>query len=356
MKTIKTMKTMKIIMLLMLSSIIILSSCSKDNLDPIIAGNYESGYFVTNEGNFGTANGSISYVDEYGIVENDVFATNNSFLLGDVVQSMRIINDHAYIIVNNSAKIEVASLDSMVHIATIDVVSPRYIAQVSENKAYVSDWGINGVQVLDLTTNTITSTIACGTGPEGIVSSNGFAYVCNVGGWGVDNTVTIINTSNDMIENTLQVGDKPSSIVVDVNGAIWVLSGGNTEYDDNWNIVSETAGSLVKILNNSIEEIYTFEVGNHPQNLVINDARTELYFSNGSWSKAVYSMNISDTQLPDTPLINRSFYALGFNDGFIYGTDPVDYSQQGWSYRYMKNGNIVDSIQVGIIPGGYCFN
>ena len=105
-------------------------------------------------------------------------------------------------------------------------------------------------------------------------------------------------------------------------------------------MVSETAGSLVKIVNNNIEETYMFEVGDHPQNLVINDARTDLYFSNGSWSKSVYSMKISDTQLPDIPLINRSFYALGFNDGFIYGTDPVDYSQQGWSYRYMANGTI----------------
>ena len=34
-------------------------------------------------------------------------STINSFALGDVVQSMSIINDNAYICVNNSAKIEV---------------------------------------------------------------------------------------------------------------------------------------------------------------------------------------------------------------------------------------------------------
>ena len=297
----KTMKTMKTLRYLSLSVIIILSGCSKDNPTPIITGNYENGYFITNEGNFGTGNGSISYVDEYGSVTNDVFLSNNSFPLGDVVQSMNIINDNAYIVVNNSAKIEVASVDSMMHITTIDAVQPRYIEQVSENKAYVTDWGINGVQVIDLTTNTITSSIACGMGPEGIVESNGFAYICNVGGWGLDNTVSIINTSTDMIENTLTVGDKPSSIVVDVNGAVWVLSGGYTEYDANWNVVSQTAGSLVKIVNNNIELNLPFAEGNNPSDLIIDAYGSSLYFSDGSWSKVLYSMSISDTELPSTP-------------------------------------------------------
>jgi YVTN family beta-propeller protein len=338
-------------------AITVLSSCKKDNIDEIyVAGNYEDGYFVTNEGNFGTGNGSISFVDEYGAVENDVFASINSFALGDVVQSMNIIGSRAYILVNGSSKIEVASVDSMYSVATIDAVSPRYIAKVNDNKAYVTDWGVNGVQVIDLLTNTISSTIACGTGPEGITVANGFAYVCNVGGWGLDNTVSVINTTTDAVETTLIVGDKPSSVVVDVNGAVWVLTGGFTEYDDDWNVVSETAGNLVKIVNNTIEETYAFAVGNHPQDLVIDDAGTTLYYSDGSWSKAVYAFDVNDTELPTTALIDKSFYGLGVHGGYVYGTDAVDFTQSGWSYKYTVDGVIIDSVQVGIIPGGYCFN
>ena len=338
-------------------AITVLSSCKKDNIDDIyVAGNYEDGYFVTNEGNFGTGNGSISFVDEYGAVENDVFASINSFALGDVVQSMNIIGSRAYILVNGSSKIEVASVDSMYSVATIDAVSPRYIAKVNDNKAYVTDWGINGVQVIDLLTNTISSTIACGTGPEGITVANGFAYVCNVGGWGLDNTVSVINTTTDAVETTLVVGDKPNSVVVDVNGAVWVLTGGFTEYDDDWNVVSETAGNLVKIVNNTIEETYAFALGNHPQDLVIDDAGTTLYYSDGSWSKAVYAFDVNDTELPTTALIDKSFYGLGVHGGYVYGTDAVDFTQSGWSYKYTADGTIIDSVQVGIIPGGYCFN
>ena len=338
-------------------AITILSSCKKDNINDIsIPGNYEDGYFITNEGNFGTGNGSISFVDEYGTVENDVFASINSFALGDVVQSMSIINDHAYILVNNSSSIEVASVDSMISVAKINVSQPRYMAQVSDSKAYVTDWGINGVQVIDLATNTVSSTISCGAGPEGIAVGGAFAYVCNVGGWGLDNTITVINTDNDVVETTLTVGDKPNSVVIDVNGAVWVLTGGYTEYDADWNVVSETAGNLVKIVDNTIEATYAFAVGNHPEDLVINDTGTKLYYSDGSWSKAVYAFDINDTQLPTTALINKSFYSLGCNDGYIYGTEPVDFVQSGWSYKYSSNGAIVDSVQVGIIPGGYCFN
>ena len=355
-KKMKTMKTMNIFKTLILTSVI-LTSCTKDNLDSQSVNSiYENGYFITNEGNFGTGNGSISFVDEFGTIENEVFNTVNSFLLGDVVQSMNIINDNAYIVVNNSAKIEVASIDSMNYVTTINLVSPRYIAKVSDSKAYVTDWGINGVQVLDLNNNTISSTISCGTGPEAIVVSNGYAYVCNVGGFGLDNTVSVINTDTDIVEATLSVGDKPNSAVVDADGAVWILSGGYTEYDANWNVVSETAGSLDKIENNMIVASYPFAVGNHPKNLVINDAGTTLYYSDGSFSTAVYSFNIGDNMLPTVPLVNRGFYSLGFNNGHIFGTDVLDYVQQGWSVQYSVDGIAIDSVRTGIIPGGYCFN
>ena len=111
------MKKMGIIALAVIS----ISSCQKESFTPIVSeGNYENGYFVTNEGNFGTGNGSISFISNEGEVENDVFSQINSFQLGDVVQSMSIINEKAYIVVNGSAKIEVASDDSLHYITTIN--------------------------------------------------------------------------------------------------------------------------------------------------------------------------------------------------------------------------------------------
>ena len=329
-------------------------------LFPFIGFAQNSSVYITNEGNFGTGNGSLTiYDNSSNTVTNDVFSTINSFALGDVVQSMEYFDGKGYICVNNSAKIEVIDQNAN-YIATIPVVSPRYIKQVNATKAYVTDWGVNGVQVIDLATNTVSSTINCGTGPEGLAISNGFAYICNVGGWGLDSTVTVINTDTDAVETTLTIGDKPNSAVVDVNGNVWVLTGGYTEYDANWNVVSETPGVLAMINTNtnSVEASYLFPIGNHPEDLMINGAGDKLYYSDGSWSKAVYEFGINDVFLASIPIINKSFYGLGYDpfSNEIYGSDAVDFTQQGWVYRYATTGAVVDSFQVGIIPGSFAFS
>ena len=328
---------------------------------PFIGFAQSSSVYITNEGNFGTGNGSLSIYDKTtNLVFNDVFSSNNGgALLGDVVQSMECINGSGYICVNNSSTIQVID-ENHLYVAAIQVSQPRYLKQVNTSKAYASDWGINGIQVIDLLSNTVSSTIDCGTGPEGIAVSNGFAYVCNVGGWGLDSTVTVINTNTDAVETTLTVGDKPNSAVVDINGNVWILTGGFTEYDANWNVISETPGVLAMIntSTNTIESSLVFPIGNHPEDLVINGAGNKLYYSDGSWSKAVYEFGINDVDLSTTPIINRSFYGLGYDpvSNEIYGSDAVDFTQQGWVYRYATSGAVIDSFQVGIIPGSFAFS
>ena len=85
-------------------------------------------------------------------------------------------------------------------------------------------------------------------------------YVCNSGGWGLDNKVTVINSLTDVVETEIIVGDKPKSAVVDLNGDVWVLATGNTEYDANWNIVGHSAAKLIKINGTTaqIDKIFTF--------------------------------------------------------------------------------------------------
>jgi len=355
-KTIKTMKTMKTLRYLSLSVIIILSGCSKDNPDPIFSGKYENGYFITNEGNYNSADGSISFVNEDGIVENDVFVSNNSVTaLGDVVQSMSIIEDYAYIVVNNSNKIEVVTADSMKYVSTIDVDFPRYIKQVSDDKAYITTWGDGfgkDVKILDLNTNTITGSIECGSGPDAIQVSNEFAYVCNIGGWSTGNTISVIDINSDIVVSTIEVEEKPNSIKSDANGNVWVLTKGTTEYDENWNTVPISPGSLVKISNNSIENKLFFPLGYFPKNLIIDDSGYNLYYS---CAGAVYSFNINSSSLSELPIINKEFYGLGFNGNYIYGAYASSFTESGWSYRYTSDGLVIDSVNVGIAPNGYCF-
>ena len=39
----------------------------------------------------------------------------------------------------------------------------------------------------------------------------------------------------------------------------------------------------------------------------------------------------------------------------VYLADALDYVQPGWVFRYSARGELLDSFQVGIIPGAFCF-
>ncbi|MDZ7615126.1 MAG: hypothetical protein U5K51_16615 [Flavobacteriaceae bacterium] len=82
-------------------------------------------------------------MSEDGLVSNDVFKTENNADLGNIVQSMHLAGDKAYIVVNNSNKVVVADRNTMKTITEmkgINVESPRYF--VSHNgKGFLSNWG-----------------------------------------------------------------------------------------------------------------------------------------------------------------------------------------------------------------------
>ena len=314
--------------------------------------------FVTCEGNFNSGNGSVSLFDiGSSSVENDYYFNETANQLGDVVQSMEFYDGNAYFVVNGSAKVERLQVWSGTTSTITGFSSPRY-AKYHANKLYVTDWYSNSLQVVNLATNSIVNSIPVGVGPETLLITNGKAYVTNLGGWGVDSTVSVVDLSTETVIETIAVGDRPNSIV-SVNGKIWVLCEGYTEYDSLWNVVSETPGKLVKINPTSdvVESTFTFNVGDHPEDLIVGGNFNKLYFSNGSWSKSVYEMDINATTLPTTPFINRSFYGLGYDwiSNQLYAADAVDYIQYGWVFRYANTGAVVDSFQVGIIPSSFYF-
>src|SRR5690242_11907649 len=94
---------------LCLSGSLFFSSCSKDDDNPSDR-TFGSGIYVTNEGNYGKANGDVSFINkESKAVEKTVFQTINGRTPGDVIQSMNFHNGKAYLIANNSSRIEIAN-------------------------------------------------------------------------------------------------------------------------------------------------------------------------------------------------------------------------------------------------------
>ena len=61
-------------------ALLLFNSCSVDNgndIDPPISGDYENGYFITNEGPFQNGSGSLTFVDDDGTITQNVYKKVN---------------------------------------------------------------------------------------------------------------------------------------------------------------------------------------------------------------------------------------------------------------------------------------
>lgn len=338
-----------------------IAGCKKPNTtNPGTASGYDNGVFITCEGAFGSGSGTVSFYNKNtGIVSNDIFQLANNFPLGNLVQSMSLHNNKAYVIVNNSNKVEVANAADFKSIATITGVNfPRYFLGVDNTKAYVTEWGSSGlngsVKVINLLNNTVSATINTGKGAERMLQSGNNVYVTCKGGYDNDSLVTVINTMADSVIATINVGPNPDGIQVDANGKIWILCGGR--WDGTFSSLTET-GQLVRIdpSTNLIEQTFVFaSTTSTPANLCINAAKNKLYYS---YQGSVYTQDITSSTLNSSAIINRNFYSLAIDptDDYIYASDAGNYTSNGKVIRFNTTGSKVDSFQVGVIPGGFAF-
>ncbi len=348
---------------LLLFTMVLVTSCDKDEPEsdtPVVL--TTTGVYVINEGSFGSGNSSISFLNvTNNIMSNNVFETINGFPLGDVAQSMTLHKEKAYLAVNNSQKIEVVNGTTFSSIQTISgFQGPRHFVGVG-TKGYVCDWFADDVKVLDLNTNTITGSIPVGSGPEMALVSGTKLFVVNVGGFGMDSTVSVIDLGTDAVIATLQVGINPNSIVSDASGKLWILCGGSTGPDYTGGTADDIAGSLWKInpFNYDIEKQLTMGQFHHPAKLQINKNTNELFYLLGSdgYTGKVIKMAAVPGQLSATPFVNKNFYGLGIdkNSGMIYGAYVPGFTQNGFVFRYGTGGGLLDSMEVGIAPNGFVF-
>ena len=331
----------------------LISSCVKDKpQEPIktaVSINADTKVLVVNEGNFGWGVGSISLYDPLSgaVIEDYYKQQNNNANLGNVCQSITKYNNNYYIVMNNSNKIVVVNSSDFVKTATINGLnSPRYILPITYNKAYVSDLYANSIQIIDLNSNTISGTIPCMNGTEQMTLIYNKAFItCSN-----SNYCYVINTMTDVISDSIPVGLGNSSICVDKNSKVWILSSGNS--------TQSISGKLSRInpLTLQIEQTLNFSSAESPNKLCINKTRDTLYYLNNS----VFQFPISLTNLPANALItqgNKLYYGLEVNpkDYSIYVSDAIDYVQKSKVEIYKPNGSFIANFNAGIISNGFMF-
>ncbi len=191
--------------------------------------------FVSNEGGFGSSNGSISMIDES--TQSVVAEYEN---IGDVVQSIEVYNDKLIVLINNSHKIKIFNIDSNglqlpgVEVDTGDS-SPREMA-VFDNKVYFTNWNTKDVKVFNLYTYQIENSVSMPLGlPEDIVVNNQSLYVTipnlEMYDQNLGSEVVKISISDLSIEQVYDVGLGPEFLTFSDDGSLYIS---RKNYSQDW--------------------------------------------------------------------------------------------------------------------------
>jgi len=323
-------------------------SCKKEpnNPNPSDLG---KGCFIVNEGNYNWGNATLDYYDfSTETLTSDLFQKVNNRPLGDVFQSMIIYNKRAYLVINNSGKVEVCNATTMESIATLTGLnSPRYILPISDTKFYITDLYDKNIAVVDPASVSITKKILLNYWSEELIFSDNQVFVCAM----KSEYVYVVNPLNDQIIDSISVGYSPSSIVKASNGNLFVISEGSP-------IAPIVNSSITEInpISHSIVNQWTLS-SSGGRCLRTNKMATVLYFI---FDKNIYYYDVGTSNLPSGVRIlgqTRNFYGINVrpDNGDLYVFDAKDYVQRGALLIFDHSGNLRKEVKTGIIPSAAYF-
>jgi len=305
--------------------------------------------YVVCEGNYGWGNSSISMIslkDETVIEDNFKYVNNRN--LGDVVQSITLVNDKYFIVVNNSNKIEVVDTSTFKSVQTITgFLSPRYILPLNSNFGLVSDLYANKLYKIDLKNYTIVQEIAFNGWSEKMLKIEDRIFVCNI----YSSKLYILNESSLSITDSIDVGTFANSMIIDKNKKLWILSKGNN--------LESKPGKLCRYNPQNLNKEFelSFSLAAEPKSLCTNLAKDSLWFIH----KNVFCMAINNLHLPASPIIlakqNQLFNGLGLepSNSNIWISDAKDYQLKGQVFKYNSKAVLLKTYTVGIIPSEFLF-
>lgn len=322
-------------------------SCTSEYEETIPEITYQNGLLITNEGNFGSPNADVTFITkDLSLMQNDIYkANNNKENLGDVLQTMVLNGDKAYLLLNNSNKIQIVDRVTFKKAGeiTAQLNTPRYMA-IANGNLYVSNDKYNGakfVNVYKLSDNSFVKKIdfASTSTVERVVEAGGNIFVQNAS-YGFGNTITKINTTNNAIEGTpIPVPNGDITKTITYNSNVYVIAQGTA---DSYIYQINPAGSIVKTT--------TLTGIANGTNLQIDGGR--FYFTS---SNKVYSMDMNATAAPTNPIItavdggaNFTLYGFSVIDGRIFTSDVKGFTQPSEITVYTTGGTVISKFTAGM--------
>jgi hypothetical protein len=335
-----------------------ISSCKNNDRD-LATTKFKNGAFIINEGPYGNGTGTVSYLNkDNNQISPNVYGDANASTLGNVVNSLNVRNNEAWVIVNNADVARVVNLTDFELQKSIGSFRfPRYMKDITSTKSYFTEWTdsptASVVRVYDHQLTAFVKAIYLPNGAEEIAVVGNRAYVTCNGGFSNNDKLAIIDITKDSLIGLVSIGPNPDGIQVDANNHVWVLCSG--QWNSNFTALTQP-GKLVRY--NTItatidRDIPTPSAFAQPQNLKINGSKNQLYFN---FDGAVHTMNVNATALGGA-VVNGYFYGLGIDpsNGDIYCCDAGNFASNGKLRRFTSAGVVKDSFTVGVIPSDVVF-
>lgn len=338
-----------------------LGSCREKEAEP--EGDYTRGAIVVNQGNYFSNNGTLGHFNrEDNVAKDDIFQAANGSSLNAGVQGYTEAGEYGIILADHTEagrdRIEIVDKYTFRKVATIgapDIENPVNVLAINDNKVYVSCWGTTGVfpnfyanpgyiVVIDLTTKTITKKIELEKGVDKMAVVGDEVYV---GSSDYSAGLLIVNSKTDAVVDKLPIGMAPQPIGVDATGMMWVNSG------IGFYKINPSTRSIVSAMNAGTDPL------RNVSNFIFTPDRQQLIFnyftynSNGAMEGSTISLPIESNAIDvSKPLIKRTFNSLNLDpmQGLLYGSVVPSYTQGGYLVRFYMNGDVKDSVKVGIAP------
>jgi len=374
---------MKKILYSILTTTLLLSSCRGE--DPIIkpsdkeVGGEDSGpvagFFLLNEGNFGSNKCSLDYYDySTGVYSKNIFPSRNPEIvkeLGDVGNDLKIYGSKLYAVINNSNIIEVMDVRTAKHLATIPLPQGRYIT-FSEGYGYVSSYAgtvdestkyqKGYVARIDTTRLVVVDSCTVGYQPEELAVVGEKLYVANSGGYcapDYDATVSIIDTRSFKVKSEIETEINLHRLKKDNDGNLWVTSRGDYYSVPSKLIYINTTTDLVEKV---FDEIPCSDIAIFGDSLFVQSS--QWIYETMSMANTYSIVDIKGKCLLSDKIITdgsnseiSSPYGIFVNPttGEFFIPDAGDYVNPGSLHCYSADGKRKWKVTTGDIPGHIAF-
>ena len=332
---------------LIITLLLTLFSCKDDIVDPQTP-SHTSGprVIVSNEGNFQKGNASLSiYLVESNVYLEKQFNVVNKLPVGDVLNSVKLINGEYWCVVNNSGLIHVIDSATLKLKHTITgFTSPRQICRVSDAKIYVTDLFAGIISVVSPKTYEIVGSIPLSGWTEHCLLAGDRVYVTS----SARPYVYLINPGTDQIVDSLLIGNSANSMLRADNATVLILCEGKygtSELAELYRIDPKARQVTAK---------YAFAQHHKPKLMRQNPANKKVYLIDND----IYELGPLDYSVKNMVIsLTGSTYAFEIDgEGNFYVGDANDFVENGEISVY--NGSdfsLKKSFMAGINTNAFVF-